>query len=79
VASSIAEARASIGGGAGGVGAYYGFYVYGSGGGGGAGLGGAIFLNQGTLSIQNCTFTNNTATGGVGGQGTQANGVNGSG
>jgi len=36
-------------------------------GGGGAGLGGAIFLNAGTLSISNVTFTNNSAVGGNGG------------
>ena len=34
-------------------------------GGGGAGLGGAIFINAGTLTLQNCTFTNNAATGGL--------------
>ncbi|MFT3883254.1 MAG: choice-of-anchor Q domain-containing protein [Gemmatales bacterium] len=41
----------------------------GGGGGGGSGLGGAIFLNAAGLTIQNCTFTNNTANGGSGGQG----------
>lgn len=34
-------------------------------GGGGAGLGGAIFINVGSLTLQNCTFTNNTANGGL--------------
>lgn len=35
----------------------------GSGGGGGAGLGGAIFVNNGNVTIDGVTFTNNTATG----------------
>ncbi|WRH67328.1 MAG: tandem-95 repeat protein [Planktothrix sp. GU0601_MAG3] len=35
-------------------------------GGGGAGLGGAIFVREGSLTLQNTTFTNNTTTGGTG-------------
>ncbi|WP_302183118.1 DUF4347 domain-containing protein [Planktothrix agardhii] len=35
-------------------------------GGGGAGLGGAIFIRQGSLTLNNATFSNNTATGGNG-------------
>ncbi len=38
-----------------------------SGGGGGAGLGGAIFIRQGSLTLNNATFSGNTATGGTGG------------
>jgi hypothetical protein len=38
-----------------------------SGGGGGAGLGGAIFLNAGSLSVSNLTLSGNRATGGDGG------------
>jgi hypothetical protein len=37
--------------------------------GGGAGLGGAIFVNAGTLSLINTTFTSNTAQGSAGGVG----------
>ncbi len=37
-----------------------------TGGGGGAGLGGAIFLNAGTLNLTNDSFTSNSATGGYG-------------
>ncbi len=37
------------------------------GGGGGAGLGGAIFARAGTLTLNNCTFNSNSATGGAGG------------
>ncbi|CAH2571379.1 Iron-regulated protein FrpC [Planktothrix rubescens] len=33
---------------------------------GGAGLGGAIFIRQGSLTLNNATFSNNTATGGNG-------------
>jgi len=40
--------------------------------GGGLGAGGAIY-NQGTLVITNCTLTDNTAQGGNGGQGLEAN------
>ena len=36
-------------------------------GGGGAGMGGAVFNHAGTLTIDNCTFLSNTATGGTGG------------
>jgi len=39
------------------------------GGGGGAGLGGAIFLNAGTLLVSNVNFSGNTAKGGGGGSG----------
>jgi hypothetical protein len=35
-------------------------------GGGGAGLGGAIFIRQGSLTLNNATFTSNTTTGGTG-------------
>ncbi|MFB2896254.1 beta strand repeat-containing protein [Aerosakkonemataceae cyanobacterium BLCC-F50] len=35
-------------------------------GGGGAGLGGAIFIRSGSLTLNNTTFTNNSATGGSG-------------
>ncbi len=38
-----------------------------SGGGGGAGLGGAIFVNEGALSLSGVTFSNNRAIGGAGG------------
>jgi hypothetical protein len=41
--------------------------ILGNGGGGGAGLGGAIFNQDGSVTIANCTFTNNTAQGGDGG------------
>lgn len=40
---------------------------YGGGGGGGAGLGGAIFVRAGALSLANCAFESNIATGGAGG------------
>jgi hypothetical protein len=44
----------------------------GGGGGGGAAMGGAIFINTGTVNITNSTFTANTAQGGVsGGNGAQ--------
>ena len=44
----------------------------GGGGGGGAAMGGAIFVNTGTVNITNSTFTANTAQGGVsGGNGAQ--------
>ncbi|HAZ43403.1 MAG TPA: hypothetical protein DCZ55_02685, partial [Cyanobacteria bacterium UBA11371] len=36
-------------------------------GGGGAGLGGAIFIRAGSLTLNNTTFNNNSATGGTGG------------
>ncbi|MEG4631858.1 Ig-like domain-containing protein, partial [Microcoleus sp. AR_TQ3_B6] len=38
----------------------------GFGGGGGAGLGGGIFVRSGSLTLNNTTFTGNTATGGTG-------------
>ncbi|HVZ43668.1 MAG TPA: Ig-like domain-containing protein [Ramlibacter sp.] len=60
-------------GGAGGFGAGNGgrgaFNNKGGGGGGGAGLGGAIFSNGGTITLVNSTFTQNGATGGIGGTG----------
>lgn len=37
------------------------------GGGGGAGVGGALFINNGTVNIDSVTFTNNRAIGGAGG------------
>ncbi|MFW9262673.1 beta strand repeat-containing protein [Nostoc sp. CALU 546] len=37
-----------------------------NGGGGGAGLGGGIFVRSGSLTLNNTSFTNNTATGGTG-------------
>ncbi len=37
--------------------------------GNGAGLGGAIFQKAGTLSLENCTFTSNSAAAGTGGNG----------
>jgi len=43
--------------------------VTGQRGGGGAGLGGAVFVDGGTLTVQGSTFTNNTAQGGAGGPG----------
>ncbi|MEG5206488.1 DUF4347 domain-containing protein, partial [Microcoleus sp. AT13-A6] len=41
----------------------------GTGGGGGAGLGGAIFIRTGSLTLNNATFSTNTATGGSGNSG----------
>ena len=41
--------------------------IAGAGGGGGAGLGGALFIRNGAVIINNSSFTNNTATGGAGG------------
>ncbi|MEG4631368.1 Ig-like domain-containing protein [Microcoleus sp. AR_TQ3_B6] len=38
----------------------------GNGGGGGAGLGGGIFVRTGSLTLNNTSFTNNTANGGTG-------------
>jgi hypothetical protein len=52
-------------GGLGGFGAGLGGYA--GPGGGGAGMGGALFQRGGTLSLVGTAFTNNTATGGVGG------------
>lgn len=37
------------------------------GGGGGGGLGGALFVRSGTVTIDTCTFSNNSASGGAGG------------
>ena len=51
----------SASGGAGGDGRFQG------GGGGAAGMGGAIFLNGGSLTVDTVAFTNNTASGGNGG------------
>ena len=42
--------------------------------GGGAGLGGAIFIRQGSLSLNNATFTSNTSTGGTGNNNGQGKG-----
>ena len=57
-------------GGFGGGGGYGGFGGGGGksnfGGGGGAGLGGGIFVRSGYLTLNNTTFTDNTATGGTG-------------
>ena len=44
--------------------------IAGAGGGGGAGLGGALFIRNGAVIINNSSFTNNTATGGAGGNAT---------
>jgi hypothetical protein len=56
--------------GGGGSGSFNGGSVGGNGngtnGGGGAGLGGAIFIRQGSLTLNSATFNNNTATGGTG-------------
>ncbi|MEK0188461.1 DUF4347 domain-containing protein, partial [Microcoleus anatoxicus] len=41
-------------------------------GGGGAGLGGAIFVREGSLTLQNNTFNNNNTTGGTGANNGQA-------
>jgi len=58
------------GGGAGGLGGFGGGDGDGSGGiglgGGGAGFGGAVFIRQGTLTLNNATFTSNSAEGGTG-------------
>jgi len=70
-------------GGSGGFGAGRGgIYISGNGffgGGGGGGLGGAIFSHLGTLSLINCTLTNNTAQGGDGGDASSTFSGNGSG
>ncbi len=50
----------------------------GSGGNGGDGLGGAIYMDEGSLTIQNSSFENNTVSGGPGGSG-ESNGTNGNG
>ncbi|MEG4277304.1 DUF4347 domain-containing protein [Microcoleus sp. MON1_C1] len=46
------------------------------GGGGGAGLGGALFINKGTVNIDSVTFASNTATGGAGALGSGGAGGN---
>ncbi|MFN6487859.1 calcium-binding protein, partial [Nostoc sp. DedQUE02] len=60
------------GGGKAGIGGLSGYSGFGggngniNGGGGGAGLGGGIFVRSGSLTLNNTSFTNNTATGGTG-------------
>jgi Ca2+-binding RTX toxin-like protein len=56
----------SAGNGFGGFGGGNGFGGGGGGGGGGAGLGGGIFVRSGSLTLNNTTFTGNTAEGGTG-------------
>ncbi|MEG3872473.1 choice-of-anchor D domain-containing protein, partial [Microcoleus sp. Z1_B5] len=58
-----------FGGGAGGGTTGYSAFLPG---GGGAGLGGAIFVREGSLTLQNTTFNNNTTTGGTGANNGQA-------
>ncbi|MEG5130457.1 DUF4347 domain-containing protein [Microcoleus sp. AT8-B1] len=58
-----------FGGGAGGGTTDYSAFLPG---GGGAGLGGAIFVREGSLTLQNTTFNNNTTTGGTGANNGQA-------
>jgi hypothetical protein len=50
-----------------------------AGGGGGGGLGGALFVNAGTLSVQNVAFLNSRAVGGSGGAVTSVGGGGGGG
>ena len=50
-----------------------------SGGGGAAGIGGAIYVADGTLLVQSCLFTNNSASGGSGGTNPAASGSGGGG
>ncbi|MEG3972798.1 DUF4347 domain-containing protein, partial [Microcoleus sp. T2B6] len=57
-----ASGAGSEGLGLGGFGGGSGFNV----GGGGAGFGGAVFIRQGSLTLNNTTFTSNSATGGTG-------------
>jgi hypothetical protein len=63
--------RGGFGGGAGRINSVGGFgggdtpSVNDGGAGGGAGLGGALFNDTGTVSLTNCTFTSNSALGGV--------------
>jgi fibronectin-binding autotransporter adhesin len=45
---------------------------YCGGGGGGAGTGGAVHLEEGSLTLSNCSFNSNIARGGDGGSGTDA-------
>ena len=53
---------------------------FGGGGGGGAGMGGAIFVREGFLFLSGCTFSTNSAAGGLGGTVSfGATGANGSG
>jgi Ca2+-binding RTX toxin-like protein len=47
-----------------------------SGGGGAAGLGGALFVNSGTVTVDRVTFSNNSATGGAGSAGNGGAGGN---
>ncbi len=63
-----------MGGGSGGFGGGAGNGTTGGSGGGGAGLGGAVFSNNGTVTITNCTLAGNTATAGTGGTNGQAYG-----
>ncbi|MEG3845213.1 Ig-like domain-containing protein, partial [Microcoleus sp. herbarium14] len=63
-AVAVCSCRLGAGGGGGG-GAATGF-SFGSFG-GGAGMGGAIFIRTGSLTLNNATFSTNTATGGTGG------------
>jgi uncharacterized repeat protein (TIGR01451 family) len=51
----------------------------GNGGGGGAGLGGTIFVNAGSLTVTDSTFTGNSVAGGAGGAGGVVGGNGGSG
>ncbi|MBD2679249.1 MULTISPECIES: VCBS domain-containing protein [Nostoc] len=64
-----------FGGGGGGSSRSSGFGGFGGGngntGGDGAGLGGAIFIRSGSLTLNNTSFTNNSATGGTGGSNSQ--------
>jgi hypothetical protein len=81
---------ATTGGGDGGFGGLAGFAAgaggqsktsAGAGGGGGAGLGGSLFNNEGTVTIEHSTFADNSAVGGSGGIGASgtANGIDGTG
>lgn len=47
-----------------------------TGGGGAAGLGGALFINSGTVTVDRVTFSNNSATGGAGSAGNGGAGGN---
>ncbi len=70
--SSGAHGVGGFGGGTGG--SYGGLEHPGGGGGGGAGLGGGIFSNGGQLTLNNDTFANNSAKGGLGGGNRATNG-----
>ncbi|MEG4110259.1 Ig-like domain-containing protein, partial [Microcoleus sp. S13_C5] len=61
-------------GGGGGLGGLGGGGGGGVGSGGGGGLGGAIFIRTGSLTLNNATFSNNTATGGTGANNGQGKG-----